>query len=129
MVPKGARDDFRQSNDPGRTERRSAHVARVAVLESAPASQSVALATAQSRVAELVRERNKMRSVYDRLRLELELLKRRIFVAKAERIDTAQLELEFQDKLRPPPCGVRPHVGRTGMAQRGPRRRRPATGR
>ncbi|MER3478799.1 MAG: hypothetical protein C4287_23005 [Leptolyngbya sp. ERB_1_2] len=28
------------------------------------------------------------------------MLKRRIFVAKAERVDTAQLEMEFADKLR-----------------------------
>src|SRR4051794_26730459 len=72
---------------------------KVAALEAALANQGAALATAQSRVAELVRERDQLRAAYDRLRLELELIKRRIFVAKAERIDTAQLELEFKDKL------------------------------
>jgi transposase len=34
------------------------------------------------------------------LRTELELLKRRIYVAKAERVDTRQLELEFAAKLK-----------------------------
>ena len=36
---------------------------------------------------------------YDRLWLEVELMRRRIFIAKAERVDTTQLELEFKDKL------------------------------
>ena len=40
-----------------------------------------------------------LRASHERLRLELELLRRRIFVAKAERVDTAQLELEFAAKL------------------------------
>jgi transposase len=37
---------------------------------------------------------------HERLRLELELHKQRLFVAKAERVDTRQLELEFAQKLR-----------------------------
>ena len=44
-------------------------------------------------------ERDNLRSAYDMLKLELELLKKRIFVAKAERVDTTQLELEFAQKL------------------------------
>jgi transposase len=44
-------------------------------------------------------ERDLLRASHERLRLELELLKRRIFVAKAERVDTRQLELEFAHKL------------------------------
>jgi transposase len=46
------------------------------------------------------KERDVLRASHERLRLELEMLKRRIFVAKAERVDTRQLELEFADKLR-----------------------------
>ena len=65
---------------------------RIAELESA-------LATSQARVVELERERDALRASYERLRLDLELMRRRIFVAKAERIDTAQLELEFAEKL------------------------------
>jgi transposase len=53
------------------------------------------LAAERARVAELTAERDHLRASHERLRLELELLKRRIFVAKAERIDTAQLEMEF----------------------------------
>lgn len=58
------------------------------------------LATAQKRITELEHERDTLRAAHERLRLELELLRRRLFVAKAERVDTAQLELEFAAKLR-----------------------------
>jgi hypothetical protein len=40
-----------------------------------------------------------LRASHERLRQELDLLRRRIFIAKAERIDSAQLELEFAQKL------------------------------
>ncbi|HYI01907.1 hypothetical protein [Hyalangium sp.] len=46
------------------------------------------------------KEREVLRASHERLRLELELLKRRMLVAKAERVDTRQLELEFAQKLR-----------------------------
>ena len=52
------------------------------------------------RVTSLEKERDALRAAYERLRQELELWKRRLFVAKAERVDTTQLELEFADKLR-----------------------------
>jgi transposase len=64
-------------------------------------------ATLATRVAELeaqlvsvTKERDRLRASHDRLREELELLKRRLFIAKAERIDTAQLEMEFAAKMR-----------------------------
>jgi hypothetical protein len=66
--------------------------ARITILESE-------LATAHARVVELERERDELRAAYDRLWLEVELMRRRIFIAKAERADTTQLELEFKDKL------------------------------
>lgn len=47
------------------------------------------------RLDKVTRERDVWRASYERLRLELDLLKRRIYLAKAERIDTAQLEFEF----------------------------------
>jgi transposase len=65
---------------------------RIAALE-------VALAERDARIAELLRERDELRAAYDRLWLEVELMRRRIFIAKAERVDTTQLELEFKDKL------------------------------
>lgn len=45
-----------------------------------------------------LRERDQLRESHQRLQLELAMLKRRIFVAKAERVNTAQLELEFAAK-------------------------------
>jgi transposase len=57
------------------------------------------LAQAQAKVERLQSEVVKLREAYTRQREELELLKRRIFVAKAERIDSKQLELEFANKL------------------------------
>jgi transposase len=74
---------------------RSEMVALAAALEAERALH----AEAQVRLAEVTRERDKLRAAYDKMRLELELMRRRIFVAKAERIDTAQLELEFAQKL------------------------------
>lgn len=71
--------------------------ARIAALEAAHAEERTALTT---QIAQLTKERDQLRTSHERLRLELELLKRRIFVAKAERVDTAQLELEFAEKLR-----------------------------
>jgi transposase len=53
----------------------------------------------ETRAGELTAERDRLRKAYRELQLELELLRRRIFVAKAERVDSAQLELEFASKL------------------------------
>ena len=74
--------------------------ARIVELESLVSSFASSLAASQERIAALEKERDVLRASHQRLRLELELLKRRIFVAKAERVDTAQLELEFAAKLR-----------------------------
>jgi transposase len=67
--------------------------ARVAELESA-------LVATREQLQVMTKERDALRASHVRLREELELLKRRIFVAKAERVDTAQLEMEFAEKLR-----------------------------
>ena len=58
-----------------------------------------ALAAERARVVELTQERDRLRASHEQLRLELELLRRRIFIAKAERVDTRQLELEFAATL------------------------------
>jgi transposase len=52
------------------------------------------------RIAELEKERDNLRASHERLREELDLFKRRLFIAKAERADTEQLKLEFAEKLR-----------------------------
>jgi transposase len=69
------------------------NLARIAELEAL-------LRAERQRSAQLENERDVLRASHERLRLELELLKRRLFVAKAERVDTQQLELEFAQKLR-----------------------------
>ena len=74
-------------------------LARVAALESALATECAAHAASRALVAQLTEERDHLRASHDRLRQELELLRRRIFVAKAERVDSTQLELEFAQKL------------------------------
>ena len=63
------------------------------------AELKAALAAAEERAAALAAERDRLREAYQQLKLELELLKRRLYVAKAERIDTTQLELELGGKL------------------------------
>ncbi|MEZ4402406.1 MAG: hypothetical protein R3B06_20440 [Kofleriaceae bacterium] len=51
-------------------------------------------------MAALTVEHDHLRLAYQNLQHELALLRRRLFLAKAERLDTAQLELEFATKLR-----------------------------
>ena len=77
---------------------------RVAELEAALTSTTRALASTTQTLSKtsetLVRvteERDKLRRAYGQLKEQLELLRRRIFFAKAERIDTRQLELEFAE--------------------------------
>jgi hypothetical protein len=65
---------------------------RVATLEAE-------LAATKLRADELMAERDRLREAYRHLELQLELQRRRLFVAKAERIDTKQLELEFAATL------------------------------
>src|ERR1017187_990944 len=70
------------------------------VAEVRIAELEAALAVANSKLVAMTKERDALRAAHARLREELELLKRRIFLAKAERVDTAQLEMEFAEKLR-----------------------------
>ena len=77
---------------------------RVAALEEALESMTSALtttaATLKKTTAELASvraERDKLRRAYEQLKGHLDLLRRRIFVAKAERIDTHQLDIEFAE--------------------------------
>lgn len=44
-------------------------------------------------------ERNQLSQAYTAVKLELALMKKRLFIAKAERVDVAQLEIEFAEKL------------------------------
>ncbi|MFO0644608.1 MAG: hypothetical protein U0326_00055 [Polyangiales bacterium] len=67
-------------------------LARIAELESA-------LTAERDKVVSLEAERDRLKKAHRAALEELELLRRRIFAAKAERVDTAQLELEFAQKL------------------------------
>jgi transposase len=67
--------------------------------QTASTTSAGRIAELEAALAAVTRERDLLRASHERLRLELELLKRRIFVAKAERVDTTQLELEFAVKL------------------------------
>ncbi|MGK2855753.1 MAG: IS66 family transposase [Thermoanaerobaculia bacterium] len=51
----------------------------------------------EARLERVTAERDKLRHAYEQLKAHLELIRRRIFVAQAERIDTQQLELEFAE--------------------------------
>jgi transposase len=53
------------------------------------------IAELEAKLAKVSAERDALRRAYDKLVEQLALLKRRIFVAKAERIDVRQLEIEF----------------------------------
>ena len=57
-----------------------------------------ALAEERANAKALGEEHARLRKAFQQLKLELELLRKRIFVATAERVNTAQLELEFADK-------------------------------
>lgn len=65
---------------------------RIAALEAE-------LSAARAERERVEAERDVLREAYTAVKLELELLKKRLFVAKAERVDVEQLELEFAAKL------------------------------
>ena len=80
--------------------------ARIAALEAMVAEQRVALeekhaALQAEQAAHLATkaERDRLHEAYDALTREVELARRRLVVATAERVDTTQLELEFATKL------------------------------
>lgn len=70
---------------------------------SSPASQARSaeerVVELEAQLAALTVERDTLRLAYRNAQQELELLRRRLFLAKAERLDTAQLELELGHKL------------------------------
>ena len=92
-------DDAASTPDP-------ALAARLAELEALVAAQRLALdeeraAREAEQAAHLATkaERDRLREAYEALTREVELARRRLIVAKAERVDTTQLELEFAAKL------------------------------
>ena len=73
--------------------------AQVTEQQSALAEQQVALEQERARLAQLQSEYSALHESYSLLLMNVELLRRRIFLAKAERVDTHQLEIEFANKL------------------------------
>ncbi|MBA2685790.1 MAG: IS66 family transposase [Actinobacteria bacterium] len=80
---------------------------RVVELETALARERIRADEAQQRADEAhqradeaIAERDRLREGFHQLQLEVELARRRLVVAKAERVDTLQLQLEFAAKLR-----------------------------
>lgn len=71
--------------------------ARVRELEQALSQSNVALAQQATELSSTVAELARLRKAYQVLLEQHELLRRRIFVAKAERVDVEQLELEFEE--------------------------------
>jgi transposase len=78
---------------------RDALLERVAELERALALERTAREAERSRADEAVAERDRLREAYRHLQLEVELQRRRLVIAKAERVDTTQLQLEFAATL------------------------------
>jgi transposase len=70
---------------------------KLAELEATLAATAVRLAKVTAERDKVVAERDNFRRAYDVLREHHELLRRKLFAAKAERIDVTQLELEFAE--------------------------------
>ncbi len=78
----------------------AAHPELYALLERERTQWARERASLAEHITLLEQERDRLRASHERLSQELELFKRRLFIAKAERIDTRQLELEYAQKLR-----------------------------
>lgn len=74
--------------------------AREQELEALVARMRQELTVTSEKLASVTSERDTLRRAYRQLMEQFELLRRRIFIAKAERVDTSQLELEFATTKR-----------------------------
>lgn len=72
---------------------------RLAELETAVVAGQVAFEAERERRITVEAERDRLREAYDALKIQVELAHRRLVIAKAERIDTTQLELDFAAAL------------------------------
>jgi hypothetical protein len=69
-------------------------------MELQLATTNEKLTATSAQLASVTTERDNLRRAYRQLMEQFELLRRRIFVAKAERVDATQLELEFEATKR-----------------------------
>jgi transposase len=81
---------------PAQTSELDAALARLAELGTTLTTTEAKLSTTKVALAKVTEERNALRRVYQLLLEQHELLRRRIYMASAERIDVTQLELEFK---------------------------------
>lgn len=97
MTDRARYEDFVPAQTTPRTELEDALQRRVMELEATLTTTVATLSATRGVLATVTAERDKLRRAYEVLKGQLELLRRRIFLAKAERIDTRQLELEFAE--------------------------------
>jgi transposase len=71
--------------------------AELAAKNTELSAKNAALKAAKSELTQVISERDKLRRAYNQLLEQMALLRRRIFVAKAERVDPHQLELELEE--------------------------------
>ena len=83
-----------ESESPPTREQELEALVRRMQVELAATTEKLAAAT--GKIASITSERDNLRRAYRQLMEQFELLKRRIFIAKAERVDATQLELEFE---------------------------------
>ena len=74
--------------------------ARLSERETQLAKQEAELARREAELQEKTSEYTRLWNAYERLKEELALVKRRMFIAKAERVDTTSLQLEFDDLVK-----------------------------
>ena len=86
-------------NDPAVTARLAELEATVVAQHAALEAEHAALEAERELRAAAEAERDRLREAYEALKIQVELAHRRLVIAKAERIDTTQLELEFAATL------------------------------
>ncbi|MCA9535824.1 MAG: hypothetical protein KC593_19195, partial [Myxococcales bacterium] len=75
----------------------AARDAELAARDAALAAREAKLEAAAAQITKQAAQYEALREAYMQLQLELKLLKRKIFIASAERADTTQLQLEFEE--------------------------------
>jgi hypothetical protein len=73
--------------------------ARLVELEAQAVTLQTALDAEREQRVAAEAERDRLREAYEALKVQAELAHRRLIIAKAERVDTKQLELDFAEKL------------------------------
>lgn len=86
-------------NDPAVTARLAELEATVVAQHAALEAEHAALEAERELRAAAEAERDRLREAYEALKIQVELAHRRLVIAKAERVDTTQLELEFAATL------------------------------